>query len=58
MVRDMNSAIKKLKSTGATVVSTRGESLMMNGTPYAIVRDLNNFFLVLRQPASQTTRNP
>jgi catechol 2,3-dioxygenase-like lactoylglutathione lyase family enzyme len=46
-VSDVESAVKKLKEGGATVVSTGGEPVTLGNRKLAIVRDPNNLFLEL-----------
>jgi catechol 2,3-dioxygenase-like lactoylglutathione lyase family enzyme len=46
-VRDVDDAVKKLKASGATVISTDGEPVTMGSRKLAIVRDPNNLFLEL-----------
>jgi catechol 2,3-dioxygenase-like lactoylglutathione lyase family enzyme len=54
MVRNMDSAVDKFKSAGGTVVSTGGTPVNLGpGGPYLIVRDLNNFFIILRERPAQ-----
>jgi catechol 2,3-dioxygenase-like lactoylglutathione lyase family enzyme len=54
MVRNMDSAVDKFKSAGGTVVSTGGTPVNLGpGGPYLIVRDLNNFFIILRERPPQ-----
>jgi hypothetical protein len=48
-VRDLDVALNKLKSTGATVVSLKGEPYVVRNVRYAIVQDLNNLFLIMTQ---------
>ena len=57
-VRDLDSAISKLKSTGATVVSLNGEPIVVRNVRYAIVHDLNNLFLIMTQVPLTTRPNP
>ena len=53
IVRNMDSAVSKFKSAGGTVVSTGGRPVNLGpGGPYLVVRDLNNFFIILRERAS------
>jgi catechol 2,3-dioxygenase-like lactoylglutathione lyase family enzyme len=54
MVRNMDSAVDKFKSVGGTVVSADGTPVNLGpGGPYLIVRDLNNFFVILRERPPQ-----
>jgi catechol 2,3-dioxygenase-like lactoylglutathione lyase family enzyme len=54
MVRNMDSAVDKFKNAGGTVVSTGGTPVNLGpGGPYLIVRDLNNFFIILRERPAQ-----
>jgi catechol 2,3-dioxygenase-like lactoylglutathione lyase family enzyme len=54
MVRNMDSAVDKFKSAGGTVVSTGGKPVNLGpGGPYLVVRDLNNFFVILRERPPQ-----
>jgi catechol 2,3-dioxygenase-like lactoylglutathione lyase family enzyme len=57
-VHDLDSAISKLKSTGATVVSLNGEPIVVRNVRYAIVHDLNNLFLIMTEVPPATRPNP
>lgn len=51
-VRSIDSAVGKFKAAGGTVVSTGGRAVTLGpGGPYIVVRDLNNFFIILREQA-------
>jgi catechol 2,3-dioxygenase-like lactoylglutathione lyase family enzyme len=50
-VRDLDAAISKLKSTGATVVSLNGQPTVVRNVRYAIVHGLDNLFLIVTQVA-------
>jgi predicted enzyme related to lactoylglutathione lyase len=56
VVRSLDSAAAKFTSTGGAVVSTGGKPVNLGPAgPHIIVRDLNNFFLILQQ---QPSKNP
>ena len=46
-VRDVDAAVKTLKTGGATVISTGGEPVTLGNRKLAMVRDSNNLFLEL-----------
>ena len=51
-VRDLDAAVTKFTSTGGAVVTTGGKPVSLGqGAPYILVRDLNNFYIILRQQA-------
>jgi catechol 2,3-dioxygenase-like lactoylglutathione lyase family enzyme len=50
-VRDLDAAIGKLRSTGATVVSLNGQPTVVRNVRYAIVHGLDNLFLIVTQAA-------
>ena len=51
-VRDLDAAVAKFTSTGGAVVTTGGKPVSLGqGAPYILVRDLNNFYIILRQQA-------
>ena len=54
-VRDLAAAITGFKAVGGTVTSTHGQPVMLGNIPTAIVRDMNNIFVVVQQPAPATT---
>lgn len=51
-VGDIAAAIAALKESGGMVATTGGTSMIYRGLPTAIVRDLNNIFINLQQPAA------
>ena len=56
-VGDMTAAIAGFKAAGGTVVSTHGQPVLLNNVPSAIVREMNNIFVVLQQqPATIASR--
>jgi len=57
-VRDLDAALEKLKSTGAVVVSTGGEPVIVRNVKYAIVRDLNNVFIIMTQVPPAPSHSP
>ena len=50
-VRDLPTAITEFKAVGGVVTSTGGKSVMVDRTPSVIVRDMNNIFVIMQQPA-------
>ena len=51
-VRDLDAAVAKFTSHGGAVVTTGGKPISLGqGAPYIVVRDLNNFYIILRQQA-------
>jgi hypothetical protein len=50
-VRDLATAINEFKAVGGVVTSTSGKSVMVDKTPSVIVRDMNNIFVIMQQPA-------
>ena len=48
-VGDMTAAINGFKAAGGTVISTHGQPVLLNNVPSAIVREINNIFVVLQQ---------
>jgi catechol 2,3-dioxygenase-like lactoylglutathione lyase family enzyme len=50
-VRDLPTAINEFKAVGGVVTSTGGNFVMVDKTPSVIVRDMNNIFVILQQPA-------
>jgi hypothetical protein len=53
-VRDLDSAVARFLSTGGAVVTTGGKPISLGqGAPYILVRDLNNFYIILRQQAAR-----
>jgi catechol 2,3-dioxygenase-like lactoylglutathione lyase family enzyme len=54
-VRDLAAAITAFKAVGGTVTSTHGQPVMLGNIPTAIVRDMNNIFVVVQQPAPPTS---
>jgi catechol 2,3-dioxygenase-like lactoylglutathione lyase family enzyme len=52
-VRDLDSAVAKFTNAGGAVVTTGGKPVSLGqGAPYILVRDLNNFYIILRQQAA------
>jgi catechol 2,3-dioxygenase-like lactoylglutathione lyase family enzyme len=51
-VSDIASAIAALKQSDGVVATTGGTSMIYRGLPTAIVRDLNNIFINLQEPAA------
>lgn len=58
-VRDLPTAIREFKAVGGVVTSTNGRSVMVDKIPSVIVRDMNNIFVIMQQPAAppDTTAN-
>ena len=53
-VRDLDKAVATFTSTGGAVVTTGGKPVSLGqGAPYILVRDLNNFYIILRQQAAR-----
>jgi catechol 2,3-dioxygenase-like lactoylglutathione lyase family enzyme len=50
-VRDLATAINEFKAVGGVVTSTGGKSVMVDKIPSVIVRDMNNIFVIMQQPA-------
>jgi catechol 2,3-dioxygenase-like lactoylglutathione lyase family enzyme len=51
-VRDLESAVAKFTGSGGAIVTTGGKPVSLGqGAPYILVRDLNNFYIILRQQA-------
>jgi catechol 2,3-dioxygenase-like lactoylglutathione lyase family enzyme len=50
-VRDLPTAISEFKAVGGVVTSTGGKSVMVDKIPSVIVRDMNNIFVIMQQPA-------
>ena len=50
-VRDLPTAINEFKSVGGVVTSTSGKSVMVDKIPSVIMRDMNNVFVIMQQPA-------
>jgi catechol 2,3-dioxygenase-like lactoylglutathione lyase family enzyme len=51
-VRDLEAAVAKFTNSGGSVVTTGGKPVSLGqGAPYILVRDLNNFYIILRQQA-------
>jgi catechol 2,3-dioxygenase-like lactoylglutathione lyase family enzyme len=48
-VGDMTAALSGFKAAGGTVISTHGQPVLVNNVPSAIVREMNNIFVVLQQ---------
>lgn len=48
-VGDMTAAINGFKAAGGTVISTNGQPVLVGNVPSAIVREMNNIFVVLQQ---------
>ena len=55
-VRDLDSAMTTVKRAGAAVVSTGGEPIVIGDLRLALVRELNNLFLVMVQAQSSPPR--
>jgi len=54
-VRDLPTAIREFTSVGGVVTSTNGQSVMVDKIPSVIVRDMNNIFVIMQQPAPAPT---
>jgi hypothetical protein len=50
-VKDLPTAIREFTSVGGVVTSTNGQSVMVDKIPSVIVRDMNNIFVIMQQPA-------
>jgi predicted enzyme related to lactoylglutathione lyase len=49
-VRDLDAAVAKFTDAGGAVITTGGKPVSLGqGAPYIVVRDLNNFYIILRQ---------
>jgi catechol 2,3-dioxygenase-like lactoylglutathione lyase family enzyme len=51
-VRDLPTAIREFQAVGGVVTSTGGKSVMVDKIPSVIVRDMNNIFVIMQQPAA------
>ena len=56
-VRDLAVAIAEFKAVGGTVTSTHGKPVILGNIPTVIVREMNNIFVVVQQPAPATPAN-
>jgi catechol 2,3-dioxygenase-like lactoylglutathione lyase family enzyme len=54
-VRDLPTAMNEFTAVGGTVTSTNGKSVMVDNIPSVIIRDMNNIFVILQQPAPTPT---
>lgn len=52
-VADLPTAIKEFTAVGGVVTSTGGKSVMVDKIPSVIVRDMNNIFVIMQQPAPE-----
>jgi catechol 2,3-dioxygenase-like lactoylglutathione lyase family enzyme len=50
-VRDLPTAIREFQAVGGVVTSTGGRAVMVDKIPSVIVRDMNNIFVIMQQPA-------
>jgi len=50
-VRDLPTAMNEFKAAGGVVTSTGGKSVMVDKIPSVIMRDMNNIFVIMQQPA-------